>query len=80
MYFHDEDGHLREIPAAWTNFVKGDAFVEIAAGRSQLHAGCLLELAEFGGRDEASEEAMMRNLNVAAYVTINAPISRKGYY
>lgn len=45
MYFRDEDGHLREIPAAWTNFVKGDAFVEIAAGRSQLHAGCLLELA-----------------------------------
>lgn len=45
VYFHDGDGHLREIPAAWTDFVKGDAFVELAAGRSPLHAGCLLELA-----------------------------------
>ena len=44
MYFHDGDGHLREIPSAWTDFVKGDAFVELAAGRSQLHAGSLLEL------------------------------------
>jgi len=40
------DGHLREIPSAWTDFVKGDAFVEIASGRSQLHAGCLLELVD----------------------------------
>lgn len=45
VYFHDDDGHLREIPAAWTDFVKGDAFVELAASRSPLHAGCLLELA-----------------------------------
>ena len=44
VYFHDGDGHLREIPAAWTDFVKSDAFVEMAAGRSQLHAGSLLEL------------------------------------
>ena len=46
VYFHDDDGHLREIPSAWTDFVKCDAFVEIAAGRSQLHAGCLLEVVD----------------------------------
>jgi hypothetical protein len=46
VYFHDGCGHLREIPAVWTDFVKGDVFVEMAAGRSPLHAGTLLELAE----------------------------------
>jgi hypothetical protein len=46
VYFHDDDGHLREIPSAWTDFVKCDAFVELAAGGSQLHAGCLLELVD----------------------------------
>ena len=46
MYFHDASGHLREIPAIWTDFVKGDAYVELAAGRSPLHVGRLLELAD----------------------------------
>jgi hypothetical protein len=46
VYFHDSDGHLREIPSAWTDFVKGDAFVKMASGRSQLHAGSLLELVD----------------------------------
>ncbi len=46
LYIHDDFGQLREIPAVWTDFVKGDAFVEVAAGRSPLHAGCLLDLAE----------------------------------
>ena len=50
VYFHDAEGHLREIPSAWTDFVKGDAFVELAAGCSQLHTGCLLELADLVGR------------------------------
>jgi hypothetical protein len=45
VYFHDESGQLREIPAAWTDFVAEDVFVQLAAGRSPLHAGCLLELA-----------------------------------
>ena len=46
LYFHDECGHLREIPGVWTDFVKEDVLVEMAGGRSPLHAGCLLELAE----------------------------------
>jgi hypothetical protein len=46
VYFHDDCGHLREIPAVWTDFVKGDVFVEIAASRSPLHARCMLELAD----------------------------------
>jgi hypothetical protein len=50
VFFHDEDGLLREIPAAWTDFVAGDVFVQEAAGRSPLHAGTLLELADLVGR------------------------------
>src|SRR5580692_7100663 len=46
LYFHDECGYLRVIPAVWTDFVKADVLVEVAGGRSPLHAGCLLELAE----------------------------------
>ena len=45
VYFHDDSGDLREIPAAWTDFIMLDPFVEIAMGRSPLHAGRLLELA-----------------------------------
>jgi Family of unknown function (DUF5372) len=46
VYFQDNSGQLREIPAAWTDFVAADAFVQLAAGRSPLHSRCLLELAE----------------------------------
>jgi hypothetical protein len=46
VYFHDDCGQLREIPSVWTDFVKGDAFVEVAAGRSTLHAAYLLELVD----------------------------------
>lgn len=60
LYFHDECGHLREIPAIWTDFMKADVLVEMAGGRSPLHAGCLWELAKLvrhlggRGRDELS--------------------------
>jgi len=46
LYFYDDGGLLREIPAVWTDFLKGDVFVELAMGRSPLHAGILLELAD----------------------------------
>ena len=46
LYFYDDHGHLREIPAVWTDFVKADAYVELSAGRSPLHATHLLELAD----------------------------------
>lgn len=50
LYFLDECGQLREIPAVWTDFVSGDVFVEHAAGRSPLHAGRLRELADLVAR------------------------------
>ena len=46
VWFHDDCGQLRIIPAIWTDFVKADAFVEMGAGTSPLHTACLLELVE----------------------------------
>jgi Family of unknown function (DUF5372) len=46
LFFYDPSGHLLQIPAVWTNFLKSDAFIEVAAGRSALHADYLLQLAE----------------------------------
>ena len=46
VYFQDDCGQLREIPSVWTDFVKGDVFVEVAAGRSPLHAAYVMELAD----------------------------------
>jgi Family of unknown function (DUF5372) len=46
IYFQDDCNQTRVIPAIWTDFVKMDAFVELAAGASPLHAACLLELAD----------------------------------
>jgi hypothetical protein len=45
VYLQDEHDFLREVPAAWTDFVPPDVFVQSAAGRSPLHAGSLVELA-----------------------------------
>lgn len=47
VYFNDDRGQLREIPSAWTDFVKEDAFAEVAAGRSPLHSAYLLELVDW---------------------------------
>jgi len=46
LYFYDDSGLLREIPAVWTDFLTADVFVELAGGRSPLHAETLLELAD----------------------------------
>jgi hypothetical protein len=39
-----------KFPQSGPIFAKEDIFVELAARRSPLHAGCLLELAELCGR------------------------------
>ncbi len=46
LLFQDEAGCLRRIPAGWTDLARGDAFCEVAAGRSVLHADCLWTLAQ----------------------------------
>ena len=45
VYFHDEDGRLVSLPAAWTSAVPPDPFVVVADGRSAFRVQDLVELA-----------------------------------
>ena len=49
VYFHDDNGRLVAIPAAWTSVFPPDPFVRVAAGRSPFRAHDLLELARLLG-------------------------------
>jgi len=44
VYYHDDTGKLRSIPAKWTDVAGGDPFVIVAAGRSPFRVVDLLEL------------------------------------
>jgi hypothetical protein len=44
VYFYDDYGDLRRLPAAWTSAASPDAFVEISAGRSHFRIEDLLHL------------------------------------
>lgn len=44
VYFHDAEGRLMALPAAWTDVVSLDPVVAISAGRSAFRAADLLEL------------------------------------
>ena len=50
VYFHDDRGRFRRLPASWTDVVGEDAFVAVAAGRSPLRVEDLLRLAELVAR------------------------------
>ena len=56
IYFHEESGRLVLIPAAWTDAVAGDPFVEIAAGRSHFRLVDLLRLVDLVARLGARPE------------------------
>ena len=45
VYYHDPDGQLVSIPAAWTDVCAPDPFVHFSAGRSPFCLEDLLELA-----------------------------------
>ena len=44
-WFHDSTGHLRSLPANWTDLVAADPFNVVAAGRAALRVHELLDLA-----------------------------------
>jgi hypothetical protein len=50
VYFHDNDGRLQSLPAAWTSVFEVDAVVVQGAGRAAFRAIDLLELATLIGR------------------------------
>ena len=46
VYFHDDDGALKSLPARWTSVFPEDPFVVVAAGRSPFRIGDLRELSD----------------------------------
>jgi hypothetical protein len=50
VYFIDETGKLRRLPAAWTSAAVADAFTIRSAGRSHFRVADLLQLVELIAR------------------------------
>jgi hypothetical protein len=44
VYFHDDAGRLRRLPAAWTSAAAPNLLAAISAGRSHFRVGDLLRL------------------------------------
>src|SRR6266498_2638479 len=57
VLFIDGDGNIGGLPAGWTDAGPVDPFVVVAAGRSPLHVGELLELAGLLERLRAGEDS-----------------------
>jgi hypothetical protein len=45
VYFHDDVGNLKRMPAAWTSAAAPNAFETVSAGRSYFRIEDLLQLA-----------------------------------
>jgi hypothetical protein len=46
VFYSDEDGSFRSLPASWTNLGGDDPFVAVSAGRAHFRLADLLELVE----------------------------------
>jgi Family of unknown function (DUF5372) len=56
VFFLDEDGTQRSLPAGWTDAVAADVFVAMAAGRSPFRVEDLVGLAELIDRFRAASD------------------------
>lgn len=45
VFFHDQEGQLRSLPATWTSVVAPEPFLEVSGGRSMFRIEDLLALA-----------------------------------
>ena len=66
VYFIDETGALRRLPAAWTSAAAPTAFEVIAAGRSPFRVDDLLRLAVLIARQEEAGGAVVRRRKVSS--------------
>ena len=46
VYFHDDTGRLRHMPAGWTSAASADPFQAVAAGRCRFRPDDLLRLTD----------------------------------
>ncbi len=57
VYFHDDEGRLRFLPAEWTSLLPPDPFLEFSRGRAFFDVAGLLELAHFLGQIREEQQA-----------------------
>jgi hypothetical protein len=57
VYFRDEQGQLRALPAGWTSLAADDPFVAVSAGRSVFRTVDLLELVALMAQREEIRDA-----------------------
>jgi len=78
VYFNGPGGGLMRLPAVWTDFVEPDPFVVVAAGRSPLHAGALLRLADLVQQLRAEAGTRGCKANSAGHVKRTTPRESPG--
>ncbi len=57
VYFHDDHGSLRRLPASWTSICAEDPFVVVSAGRAFFRVADLLRLVELVTNVEGSDRS-----------------------
>ena len=70
VYYHDETGRLRRLPAAWTSVAARSPFEVLSAGRSHFRFDDLLQLVALIARQREVQEG-------AASRKGKRPVSRK---
>lgn len=65
VYYHDEAGHERSMPIAWTSLVATDPVVAFGEGRSAFRLADLLELARLIGELRAQQQTGQTDKNSA---------------
>ena len=60
VYFYDDTGRLRRLPAAWTSLASTDAFVGLSAGRSHFRIADLLQLVALVARPQQAQPLRRR--------------------
>ena len=60
VYFYDDTGRLRRLPAAWTSVSASDVFVAVSAGRSHFRIDDLLQLVALIARQDRMQEPTRR--------------------
>jgi hypothetical protein len=66
VYFHDDTGRLRRLPAAWTDALSPSAFEVVSAGRSAFRIEDLLRLVSFVARQKEAMAVVPRKRNVSS--------------
>jgi hypothetical protein len=67
VYYHDETGRLRRLPAAWTSMALPTPFEALSAGRSHFRVEDLLQLVGLIARQREVQDVAARR----------RPVSRK---